>query len=605
MISQQNNFPQSAASAISFIDRADEQQLDQMIKARNPYSSIALSRLQSLRDAKMRDQSQEKTFPPLSQTIPEQLQNLSKPVGIQQLPQGMPQGMPEGASQGLASIGGAPTGAGGGMVAFNHGGGIRKFSEPDNSGGVRHFYSGNKVDDYGSPVGTSPALESSKTTKSSYTEPSIMQRFINNILSSKKVDQFGSPVGESPLPEDFYRDKAEISYTEPSGAQRVVNSMFSGPKSTAPVPLTPEQTNFVETQKSQQFQAQNAGASGSRVPAVPVGDQSGSNSGLGRLSKGALDLLNQSKNSLGPGFLAQQAATENTANVMRQEQAKLDAAYDPAKFTAAQGTQEERDKLQADRLAKLEQSMPDPYKKTAEKLSSLGEELGKDKANAPYQAMLSTAFKLMSNKTPYFMTALGDAGAAGLTEYNQIRDANKKQEMSLMSAETSLSAAQDARKRGMNNDANAYMKEFYDRKKDAFNFGLESAKAKSLAAIQLAGQGEKLPQQQIDQAKTLVTLHEAFFKHNEEIQKLRQEGERTSAAMIPEAGKLALYLSKHPGLAPYIERSEDVALTAKLLLAEEKNPENIGKSEEALVERVGKMVAAARRANPMPMTYGK
>ena len=115
-----NISPQSPSSAINFIDGADEAQLKAMVAARNGYSAIALSKLQSIRDAKMKAQAAQPTPPPLSESIPQQLDQLKSPQP-QQAPQQMPQQAPQQA-MGIASIGGSPTGAGGGMVAFKEGG---------------------------------------------------------------------------------------------------------------------------------------------------------------------------------------------------------------------------------------------------------------------------------------------------------------------------------------------------------------------------------------------------------------------------------------------------------------------------------------------------
>jgi len=134
-----NTIPQDPSSVMRFVDGADERQLMSMVSSKNPYSFMALAKLQSIRDAKMKEQAGQPMPPPMSEQIPQQLAQLASGRPMQQPMQPQQQPMPQQPMQppmqqpmqpqGIASIGGEPTGAGGGMVSFTDGGGVRRFAE--------------------------------------------------------------------------------------------------------------------------------------------------------------------------------------------------------------------------------------------------------------------------------------------------------------------------------------------------------------------------------------------------------------------------------------------------------------------------------------------
>ena len=123
---------------MNFVDKATPQQLQQMVAARDPYSYMALAKLQEFRDNAMKQNAKQPEAPPLALTIPQQIAQLGKPQGIASLPQGqpampqaMPQEMPQEMQQAMpqemqqaSGIGPAmaPTGVGGGLVSFKQGG---------------------------------------------------------------------------------------------------------------------------------------------------------------------------------------------------------------------------------------------------------------------------------------------------------------------------------------------------------------------------------------------------------------------------------------------------------------------------------------------------
>jgi len=115
---------------MNFVDRATPQQLTAMVNARDPFSYMALSKLQQIRDQRMKAQAGQPAPAPLAQVIPQQVMQGAQPQAAPQMPQSMEQ-PPQ---MGIASLGGIgpdqeAAGAGGGMVAFTQGGGIKGYAD--------------------------------------------------------------------------------------------------------------------------------------------------------------------------------------------------------------------------------------------------------------------------------------------------------------------------------------------------------------------------------------------------------------------------------------------------------------------------------------------
>jgi hypothetical protein len=134
-----------------FVDNATPQQLQQMVAARNPYSYMALSKLQEIRDNKMKAEAKQPESPPLSQVIPQQVAQLehqgiaSLPQQAPQMPPQMPPGMPPQMPPGLPPPP-MQSGIGEGMSAAGAAGGLVSFKQ----GGIAHFQEAGAV--YGSPM---------------------------------------------------------------------------------------------------------------------------------------------------------------------------------------------------------------------------------------------------------------------------------------------------------------------------------------------------------------------------------------------------------------------------------------------------------------------
>jgi len=134
-----------------FVDRATPQQLKSMVEARNPYSYMALAKLQELRDQELKKKAGSPQPEPLAEAIPQQLAQLERPAqtamkqlqqpqGIASLPQAamaapqapmmqqapqqeMPQEMPQEPMQAY----------GGGLVSFKRGGDVKHYDGEDGS----------------------------------------------------------------------------------------------------------------------------------------------------------------------------------------------------------------------------------------------------------------------------------------------------------------------------------------------------------------------------------------------------------------------------------------------------------------------------------------
>jgi hypothetical protein len=85
-----NTIPQDPSSVMRFVDGADERQLMSMVSSKNPYSFMALAKLQSIRDAKMKEQAGQPMPPPMSEQIPQQLAQLASGQQPQQQPMQQP-----------------------------------------------------------------------------------------------------------------------------------------------------------------------------------------------------------------------------------------------------------------------------------------------------------------------------------------------------------------------------------------------------------------------------------------------------------------------------------------------------------------------------------
>jgi len=231
------------------------------------------------------------------------------------------------------------------------------------------------------------------------------------------------------------------------------------------------------------------------------------------------------------------------------------------------GSESDKDQNIAARLKALNESLPDQNARISTELEKMRVATSKSEENAPYQGLLKMAVSLMGTKSNNFLQAVGEAGGAGLEEFNKMQSANKAQKMALLSADANLASAQDARQRGLYAQAAQRTDKATQDRLDAFNFKRDGEIANANIAIQLAGHKTGDSVQKIEATKNLFSLKLAnndyvFKRKTLELQGLTQE-----ASMLPDSAKVINWLEKNPLKRPAFERQEDatrfITLAAK------------------------------------------
>lgn len=500
-----NTIPQDPSSVMRFVDGADERQLMSMVSSKNPYSFMALAKLQSIRDAKMKEQAGQPTPPPLSEQIPQQLAQLAS--GQQSMQQPMQQPMPPPMQQpmqpqGIASIGGEPTGAGGGMVSFTDGGGVRRFQQ---AGAV----SANLMElELGKPTEESPPL----------VKPTPQQ--VDEILT--KMRAAGKPVGLATV-----RDIEAGRYTNITATSTAPDVASAG----SPV---------AETK--------------SKVPVVGSGNASGSDAGITRLnnqpSGGNLNpnrSYDQFGKTLAPLFKDQTDAAMAGITAYEDAQKAMAPYYDPKRIAEFNPTDAERKALRQAEQTDLEKAFPNPYTKTANALELLQKNLENSEGNTFNKALFKASLALMGNKSPRFFQAASEAGLVGVDDYARQQEANQKQKMALMNADTALATAQDSRKRGLYDQSAKQVSESLQFKKDAFLAAKDAEFQQGKMAIDLAGKKAEIPALKLQQAQDLHTLQRNLFLDNMKVAELNLKGQQIAATALPEMAKMLNWAGNHPG----------------------------------------------------------
>jgi hypothetical protein len=78
-----------------FVDHASPQELQKMVQTRDPYSYMALAKMQELRDNALKAKANQPVAPPLAQTIPLQLEQLQQGIGALNPNQSVPLPAPQ------------------------------------------------------------------------------------------------------------------------------------------------------------------------------------------------------------------------------------------------------------------------------------------------------------------------------------------------------------------------------------------------------------------------------------------------------------------------------------------------------------------------------
>lgn len=506
----------NAFQSISFIDKATPQQLQQMVAARNPYSYLALSRLQTIRDNKLKEDAKQPESPPLSQVIPQQLAQLES-KGIASLPQQapppqmppqMPPGMPPQMPPGLPpqqppmqsgiGEGMAAAGAAGGLVSFKH-------------GGIAHFL-----------VGGNSFSQEYGGGDTSYESPSIptgtqIDDYLDNLRRQGKPISIGIvkdlQSGKIPIPKapatPIAAPTTSVAATNPG--QIGLNAFRDWQASQAGTPTeAPKAPGTTGT----------TGTPG--TPGIP---------GAGMFGREIADLAKAREKSL-----------------VENERLVKENAFDPIKDVAARGDIE-KDAEAAH--AKLKNMFPDPNSEARKNLSAIQAENKSDIEKAPYSGLLRMSLSLMATTSPYFLQAVGKAGGEGLQEYQTIQEHNKKRRDSLIQSEAQMSAAQDARNRGLYSESRNLATEAQKSRMDAYNAERNAKTAQAGLMMQINGQRAGIPAERLqnlmEATKTTASVAQAmklpdairtmtFLENNPQFKKVMQD-QKTVQDVVEQVGR--------------------------------------------------------------------
>jgi hypothetical protein len=142
------------------------------------------------------------------------------------------------------------------------------------------------------------------------------------------------------------------------------------------------------------------------------------------------------------------------------------------------------------------------------------------------KALFKASLTLMGSKSPKFFQAASEAGLVGVEDYGRMQEANQKQRMALMNADTALATAQDSRKRGLYDQSAKQVSESLQFKKEAFLAEREATLEKGKMAIALKGEKAKRPALKIQQAQDLFTLQHNLLGDEIKIAELNQKASR-------------------------------------------------------------------------------
>jgi hypothetical protein len=505
--------------AMHFVDKASPQQLKAMVDTQSPYSFMALAKLQQIRDSAMRQKAYEPTPPPLSQQIPQELAKGEAPAASQ-MPMGIaamggaPQ-MPMMPQQPQAGVGPemSPAAAGGGLVAFKDGGGIKGFANP-------------------------PYLvEDNSDYRPDYAK--LMRQMRGQRINPESGDSSPALYGSlSRLP--------------------VLNQSGDLSRSGFPVsPLLGEDQSNIPTSVDSNLVAEPtaldvASATGIRNPNLPTGPAGAGGGGDTSVGSG---MYSRIMGMLPTKKDLDAVTTAQNAHIAELDRIQRGLAFDRKSYEAAQGdVAGDRARL----LKSYQELFPDPNKDMKAALDGLKAENTKDIENAPYQGMLKMAVALMSTDRTNLFQAVGKAGGVGLEEMNRATEAAKQQKMKLLEADARVASAQDARRRGDYDMANREAMQAKNDRMEVFRLEADSKSAQANAAAQLAAAKAGLPMEKVklqgQMVGTLAAIHQAF---------------KDPAA--PEAVRTWQFAQKNPAFFDYMQTQRDVENANKNYALLEKN----------------------------------
>jgi hypothetical protein len=441
-----------------FVDNATPQQLQQMVAARNPYSYMALSKLQEIRDNKMKAEAKQPESPPLSQVIPQQVAQLenkgiaSLPQQAPQMPPQMPPGMPPqmppqqppqqppmqaGIGEGMAAAGAA-----GGLVSFKH-------------GGIAHFYQGGNDELTNIYLGGIP-----------------------NVLTP-----------------EYIRGKKNPEYNKP------VVSVSSNPAQSVPIITTPESLN-----------AQNIGytinESGEPMQGTPM-------QGTQPLREptpadvAAYDRTTQTNQKAPTNTSNVGIKTPNLTEAFKAKQDFLNTIesqsprFNPEKWNEPRKNQAQDTQSVFEGLQK---ALPSESAAIRSQIKDLQKANEGESSQAPAMAMLKMATALMATKSPHFLQALGEAGGAGLEDYQKIMALQKQQKLKLLEADANMAAAQDARNMNLMGVADQRVERGIQAKEAANKMQIDSDATKFALQMKIGAMKAGLPLEKIEEQYKLAQM---------------------------------------------------------------------------------------------------
>lgn len=535
--------PQPLSSAINFIDDAStsKEQLEAMVNARSPYSMIALSKLQAMRDAAMKAQAKQPTPPPMTEYIPQQIAQLRSGV---MSPEIMPQGaMPQGGmppmpqqpmQQGIASIGGAPTGVRGGVVAFN---GI-KGSQVEEEETSR---AGDLLRSLPYALGLNTEAQAKEAAKRIKEQREMFgpdyQKRRDLIFQSYKAQ-----------PGFFEAVTPSVKKAREAESKRLLEqAQVPGGNQQSTILLNPPPIIYTEAM----MEADNPRMVVSPAPVSYKSDPPTKADPSAEAQKTISALLPTNRDLAGvqkaqEDYLRylEDVAKKPTWNEADYKKALGDRTADTKKF-----------------YTELEGIFPDSTQEFRNQIKTLKEENLSEKTKAPYQGLLKMSLSLMSNTGRNFLDALGKAGATGMEEYNSIMQMNKRQNLLLMESDAKMAVAQDNRRNNLYGLASSQAAEAKQDRIRAFDLEKDSKAQQVGLAVKIAeikaGTPLKMMELRTNLARAGASIYSAY---------------KTDS---PEAVKLWRFAQSNPEFAAYLQTQENVkrASTGYLALSKQYDDE--------------------------------
>jgi len=496
-----------------FVDKASPQQLQQMVAARDPYSYMALAKLQSIRDDKLKADAKQPESPPLSQVIPQQIAQLenkgiaSLPQQAPQMPPQMPPQQPQQQPPMQAGIGPAmaPAGAAGGLVSFKH-------------GGIAHFQQAGSVK--GQP----------RTWRDYWNgDPDVVKSDLYDNLTPRALRP---PALDTPS----VPTTTGMSTTEE--ALNLQNSGYTTNQKGEPIPTSIGSIQQLREPTAADIPADNRTTQANQKATTNTNNVGIKTPNLDEAFKSKLNFLNTIESQY-PKF------SPEKWNEPRKNQ-----------------TQDTQSVFEG-----LQKALPSESAAIRSQIKDLQKANEGESSQAPAMAMLKMATALMATKSPHFMQALGEAGGAGLEDYQKIMALQKQQKLKLLEADANMAAAQDARNQNLMGIAEQRVERGIQAKEAANKMQIDSESNQFALKIKIGAQKAGLPMEKIEDSFKLA-LMAAQIHHFTTVPK-------------PAAVAIYEYGQTHPEFREHLQNAQSASKLEDYL-------KNIGKDYEDLRSTVAK-----------------